>query len=145
MADEAEFQENVRRITVLLAELGHPVAQMARETGRWAATFPMADIVLHAQIAAQRNFVEFSVFFRFDGGLADFLATRVDEWQQVCYHYGCYQLTTVDQGEITLSVHNKLYFSGLQYYALKETLDDLAGAAGDLRHVLEPAIGPVGR
>jgi hypothetical protein len=145
MPECAVFRENVRRVSVLLGELGWAAGPSEKVADGWAARIAVDGAELQAQLAEDRNFVEFSAFFTFDAAFADFLAERVDEFQRIAYHYGCYQLTEAVDRKITISVHTKLYFSGLQYYALKEAVGDLAAAVRELRVLFEPADGPVGR
>jgi hypothetical protein len=145
MPEAAGFRENIRRVSALLGEFGWPVESGAEGAGDWIARFTAYGAALQAQVSEGRAFVEFSAFFVFDGAFADFLSDRVDEFQRIAYHYGCYQLTEAADRKITISVHTKLYFSGLQYYALKEAVGDLAAAAHELRVLFEPDHGPVGR
>ena len=55
---------------------------------------------------------------------------------KICYEFGCY-LNLQKNDEIMFSVFSKIYFAGLNYYSLKETLKDFNGCIESLRELIE--------
>ena len=141
---EINFTENIRRVRFLLGEIGPVLHQEEIHSGQWVASLRIDGWELMATVTGESRFLELAAEFRLDRGFADFLGSRLDDLQQVCYHFGCHHLVTVNPLIITLLIGNKLYFSGLQYYALKEAIADMVGAIGEIRRLLDPGIRPDG-
>ncbi len=132
------FEDNVRRVRSLLGELGLPGIREQQATGMWQSAFLVADVEMMTTVNQDCPFLELSVNFHFEPGFADFLMNRMDDFQQLCYQKGCYHLISLENVIITVSVCSKLYYSGFQYYALKETIDDLMGVAVAVRRLFDP-------
>ena len=59
-----------------------------------------------------------------------FLRSRTEEMFKICYEYGCYVNFQTYKNEINFTVFSKIYFAGLNYYSLKETLREFPGCGG---------------
>lgn len=128
------MQERIRRTLVLLKELDCEVSDEETDGDSYNANFT-DESGFGGSISVEREskFVEFSFSISFPRALQDFLRDRIDDFMQICYQYGCYNVIVTSEDEIAISVFSKLYFAGLQYYALKETLKDMRSAADDLQ------------
>ena len=140
---DALFAENIRRIRCLAGELGLDLGPALTGPGTWTAGLRFNDIDMVLELEAGESRLRLVVRFQFDSGFADWLMPQLDDLQQVCYHYGCCHLVAIESGRIVVSLALTLYFSGLQYYALKEAIDDLAQAGQKIRHLLQPGVEPV--
>jgi hypothetical protein len=132
------MKERVRRVGVLLRELGFEMldGEFLEET--YSAGFE-SDDGFQGGIFIDRDskFLELAYTFSFSINLADYLQRKLGEIMQICYEYGCYVNLQTSQREITLSILSKIYYAGLNYYALKETVRDYREAVESLVEVLE--------
>ena len=53
-----------------------------------------------------------------------FIRGRLEEMLKVCYEYGCYFSLQRSAEEISFSVFAKVYYTGMNFYSLKDTLRD---------------------
>ncbi|MFW5684530.1 MAG: hypothetical protein ACOC1I_06740, partial [Spirochaetota bacterium] len=83
------------------------------------------------------KFLELAYTFSFSSNLADFVQDKLEEMMQLCYEYGCYSTLQTAAREITFTVFSKIYYAGLNYYALKETVRDYRDAVESLAELLE--------
>lgn len=138
MAGEPSIrQERQFRSQLLLRELGYKLSDLRTETGTWSVMFQDGDFVGTACIEPDQGFLELACTFRFSTREQDFLRERMDSLMHCCYRYGCYFTIVTEKAEIKISLFSKLYFSGLQYYALEETCTDLRNAVEELRKLFE--------
>ena len=66
-----------------------------------------------------------------------FITTKLEEMLQVCYEYGCYINLEKSEDEISFTLFSKIYFAGLNYYSLKETLKDFKECVSVLKETIE--------
>jgi len=69
--------------------------------------------------------------------MADFVRERMDEIIHTLYEYGCYFTMHVDTNDIVFSIFSKIYFAGLNYFSLKETIKDLREAIDAHQEIFE--------
>jgi len=132
------MKERVRRVSVLLRELGFEMldGEFLEET--YSAGFEGNDGFQGAiYIDRESKFLELAYTFSFSSNLADFVQSKLEEMTQICYEYGCYFTLQTTPREITFTVFSKIYFAGLNYYALKETVRDYREAVDSLTELLE--------
>ena len=60
---------------------------------------------------------------------------------RVCYEYGCYFSLQPSNEEIAVTVYSKIYYAGLNYFALKETVRDLRSAIDAVQELLTVTAG----
>lgn len=132
------MKERVRRVGVLLRELGYELlgGEFLEET--YSAGLESPD-GFQAGIFIDRDskFLEFAYTFVFSSNLADFLQSRLEEMFQICYEYGCHTNLQSSPTEISFALFSKIYYAGLNYYALKETVRDFREAAESVADLLE--------
>ncbi len=136
------MRERVRRVTVLFRELGLELTDVEYTDDSFTAGFETeSGFDAGIFIDHDSKFLEIAFTFAFSPALSDFVKDRVDDMLRVCYEYGCYMTLQSSRQEITFSTYTKIYYAGLNYFALKETLRDFSATVESLHEVLEPAKG----
>ncbi len=132
------MKERVRRVSVLLRELGFETLDGEYLEETYSAGFESGDGFQGAiYIDRDSKFLELAYTFSFSSNLADFVQGKIEEMMQICYEYGCYYTLQSAAREITFTVFAKIYYAGLNYYALKETVRDYRDAVESLADLLE--------
>ena len=134
------LEERIRRVTVLLKELGYEVSGGERTPEGYSAAMARGDRIEGGFfIDRDSRFVEFAYTFSFSVELAGYLSGRFEELVKICYEYGCYFNMQQGKEEITFSLFTKLYYTGLSYYALKDSLRDFRGCVTEATELLRIA------
>lgn len=123
------LHERIRRVSVLIRELGFELHEGETSDDSYTAGFEAPDGFQAGMfIDADSKFLEFAFTFSLPAGMADFLRERIEEIMHTLYEFGCYFTLQVDGEEIAYTVFSKIYFAGLNYFALKETIRDFREA-----------------
>ena len=131
------MKERIRRVKVLFKELGYDVydGTLVKET--FSGGFEKDENFAGGFfIDSESKFLELAFSFSFSSTLATFLQARLEEMLRICYEYGCY-LNIQNAEGLTFSVFSKVYYAGLNYYSLKETIRDFDACVGALKEVIE--------
>ncbi len=132
------MRERIHRAKVLFTELGYEILDGEESEGSFTAGFQNEHGFLGGYyIDEDSKFLEVAFSFTFSKTLGDFLRSRTEEIFKICYEYGCYVNFQTYKNEITFTVFSKIYYAGLNYYSLKETLRDFQGAVEALRELIE--------
>jgi hypothetical protein len=83
------------------------------------------------------KFTELSYSFSFSIILFNFLKQNIEDVLKICYEYGCYFNMERHKSEMILSVFTKGYFSGLNYFSLKDTVCDFKKCVVMITKLLE--------
>jgi hypothetical protein len=119
------MKERVRRVRVLFKELGYHVYDDEYLEESYTAGFEDDDSFAGGLfIDRESKFLEIGFTFSFSANLAEYIRDRMQEMLHLCYEYGVYVNVETSPEEIAFSIFSKLYFAGLNYYSLKETLRD---------------------
>ena len=65
------------------------------------------------------------------------LKQRLEEMLKLCYEYGCYIILAEAEKELSFSVFTKLYYTGLNYYSLKQSMEDFKECVDALTSLLK--------
>ncbi len=132
------MKERIRRVRVLFAELGYEVLDGDAHEDTYSAGFE-SDEGFQGGIFIDRDskFLELAFTFSFSPTLSEFVRERVDEMLRICYEYGCYVNIQATQEEISYTVFSKIYYAGLNYFSLKETIRDFREAIEAHQDILE--------
>lgn len=132
------MQERIRRVALLIKELGHDLEETEADELSYSGVFAGPDgFQTGVFIDADSKFLEFAYTFAFSIGMAEYVRERLEDILHALYEFGSYFSIHTDQHEIVLTVFTKIYFAGLNYFALKETLRDFREAVGVLHEILE--------
>lgn len=132
------MKERVRRVGVLLRELGFETLDGEYLEETYSAGFESGDGFQGAiYIDRDSKFLELAYTFGFSSNLAEYVQGKIEEMLQICYEYGCYSTLQSSTKEFTFTVYSKIYYAGLNYYSLKETVRDYRDAIESLTDLLE--------
>jgi hypothetical protein len=132
------MRERIRRCKVLFSELGYEVVDAEEGEGSYTAGFQSeGGFQAGFYIDEDSKFLEMAFSFTFSRSLGDFIRSRMEEILRICYEYGCYFNLQTFKKDISLTIFSKIYYAGLNYYALKETLRDFRSSAEALRELIE--------
>jgi len=132
------LEERVRRVRVLFKELGYRLTRDGESPEEYTAAISNKEgIVGGVFLDAESRFLELGYTFSFSSSLSRYLKTRLEEVLRVCYEFGCYPNIQNNMGEIAISLFSKIYFSGLNYYSLKDSLKDFRSCVDLVTGVLD--------
>jgi hypothetical protein len=132
------MRERIRRVKVIFAELGYEVVDPEERDGAYTAGFQNdAGFQAGFYIDEESRFLEMAFSFTFSDSLAGFLRSKMNEVLRLCYEFGSYFNLQNLKREATLTIFTKIYFAGLSYFALKETLRDFQENVNALRELVE--------
>jgi hypothetical protein len=132
------MEERIRRVTVLFSELSFQVVEDERSHNAYSATFEDNE-GLQAGILIERGskFLELAYAFTFPTTYSQYMRGKLEEMLKFTYEFGCYVSLQQSASEITFSVFTKLYYSGLNYYSLRDTMRDFRECVWSLMDLLE--------
>lgn len=132
------MRERIRRTRVLFQELGYEVVDPEESDGAYTAGFQSeSGFQAGFYIDEDSKFLEIAFSFTFSRSLEEFLRSRMQEILRICYEFGCYFNLQTYKKEISLTIFSKIYYAGLNYYALRESLRDFRDSAETLRDLVE--------
>lgn len=132
------MQERIRRVALLIKELGYELQESDADEVSYSGVVVAGDgFQAGIFIDADSKFLEFAYTFSFSEALADFVRERLEEIIHALYEFGCYFTIHTDASDIVFSVFSKVYFAGLNYFAVKETVRDFREAVAALHEIFE--------
>jgi hypothetical protein len=138
MKNSKEMEERIRRVRVLFKELGYKLHETERSEETYSAGFENEEGMQGGFfIDRTSRFVEIAYTFSFSPSMAEYVKTRLEDMLKISYEFGCYiNLQSTDE-EIAFSLFTKLYYTGLNYHALKDSLREFALCVRELTDLLE--------
>jgi len=131
------MRERIHRTKVLFKELDYEVYDGTILDDTYSAGFEKKeDFVGGFFIDSESKFLEIAFSFSFSPALAPFIQSQLEEMLKICYEFGCY-LNIQKEEDLSFSIFSKIYFAGLNYYSLKETLRDFSGCINALKEIIE--------
>lgn len=132
------MKERIRRTEVLFRELGYDVLDGELLEDSYSAGFESDDGFQGGLfIDRESKFLELAFTFSFSPHFVDFIRSRLEDIVHICYEFGCYfNLETAD-GEISFSIFSKIYYAGLNYFSLKETVRDFRETIDTLEELFQ--------
>jgi hypothetical protein len=132
------MEERIRRVTVLFSELSFRIIEDERSHNAYSATFE-DDEGFQAGILIERGskFLELAYAFTFPTSYSQYMRGKLEEMLKISYEFGCYVSLQQSASEITFSVFTKIYYSGLTYYSLRDTMRDFRECVWALMDLLE--------
>ncbi len=132
------MKERIRRVRVLFKELGYDLVEGEKSEETFSSAFENEDGFQGGFfIDSDNKFIEFAFTFSFSPELGLYIQEKLEEMLRICYEFGCYVNLQKSEEEIEFSVYSKIYYSGLNYFTLKETLRDFQGCIDSLRNLVD--------
>ncbi len=132
------LEERIRRVSVLFSELSFRVIEDERSHNAYSATFEDDD-GFQAGVLIERGsrFLELAYALTFPPAFSLLMKVKLEEMLKICYEYGCYVSLQQTSSEIAFSVFTKIYYSGLTYYSLRDSLRDFRDCVAALMDLME--------
>ena len=131
------MRERIQRVQVNFREMGYELKETGTDEQSYAASFENEKGLFgECYIYLDSKFLEIAYSFSFPVELSEFVQTRMPEVLKITYEFGCYINIQKDQ-KISLTVFSKIYFAGLNYYALRDTMKDFLACVESLRETME--------
>ena len=132
------MKERIRRTGILFRELGYEVIDGEVLEDTYTAGFEGTDGFQGGLfIDRDSKFLELAFTFSFGPQLAGYLQDRMEDMLQICYEFGVYVNLEVGDADVTFSVFSKVYYAGLNYFSLKETIKDFREAVDAIQDLLD--------
>jgi hypothetical protein len=143
MKKQRTLEERIKRCRVLFKELGYELEEEEIERESFMASFEKNDTINGSiYIDSESKFLEIGYTFTFSKAMSSFLKDKLEDMLEICYEFGCYTYIEKNKEEVSFSVFTKIYFSGLNYYALKNSLMDYNKCVEILTELLDIEINP---
>lgn len=137
MAQSKLMKERIRRIRVLFKELGYKLFEGEIFEESYSSGFSdKKGFQSGFFIDNESRFIELVFTFSFSSRLRSFIQNKLEDMLLICYEYGCYLNIQKETNEINFSVFSKIYFTGLNYYSLKDTIEDFKRCVGMLKEII---------
>ena len=131
------MKERIRRVRILFRELGYEIVEGEQSEDSFSAAYENDEGFLGGFFIDEDNkFLEVAFTFSFSSELGAYVQERLDEMLKICYEFGCYLNVLKEDSEIEFSVYSKVYYAGLNYYSLRETLRDFQACVESLKEVI---------
>jgi len=138
MKNSKVMEERIRRVKVLFKELGYRIQETQRSNESYSAGFENEEgFQAGFFIDSGSRFLEVAYTFSFSPSMAEFVRGRLEEMLKISYEYGCYINIQTTKEEIAFSVFCKIYYTGLNYYCLRDSLREFALCVRSLTELLE--------
>ena len=138
MKKQKYLEEKIRRVKVLMKELGYKIINEQYLEDSFTAGFDNnSGIQGGVFIDTESRFLEIVYTFSFSQTMSDFLKDRVEEMLAISYEFGCYTSIQKNDSEISFSIFTKVYYTGLNYYSLKESLRDFKRCVSALTEIID--------
>ena len=132
------MRERIRRIRILFKELGYDLVEGEKSEETFSSAFEDEDGFQGGFfIDSDNKFLEIAFTFTFSSELGLYLQQKLSDMLRICYEFGCYLNIQYNEAEIEFSIYSKLYYAGINYYSLKETLRDFNGCIEMLKELVD--------
>ncbi len=131
------MKERIRRVNMLFRELGYECAEGELVDETYTTGVEQDGFQAGVFIDRDSKFLEIAFSFSFSASLEEFVRGKFEELFQICYEFGCYTNVQSSRREIVFSVFSKVYYAGLNYFSLKETVRDFRMAVDAIAEALD--------
>ncbi|MFP4509503.1 MAG: hypothetical protein ACLFNQ_05185 [Spirochaetaceae bacterium] len=137
MRQSKVMKERIRRVNMLFRELGYECAEGELVDETYTTGVEQDGFQAGVFIDRDSKFLEIAFSFSFSASLEEFVRGKFEELFQICYEFGCYTNVQSSRREIVFSVFSKVYYAGLNYFSLKETVRDFRMAVDAIAEALD--------
>lgn len=132
------MEERIRRVNILFQELEFSIRDSEYDETTYTASFEANDGFQGGIFIDKKSkFLEISFTFFFPISMSDFLKQKLEDMLKICYEFGCYLNLDKTSTEIYFSIFTKLYYSGLNYYSLKQSVMDFRNCVNELKTLIK--------
>ena len=120
-----KLEGRILRTRVLFKELGYEIYNEEVLENMFTGEV-QNDTEFLGGIYIDRNsrFLELAYTLSFATKSVSFLKSRIEDILHICYEFGSYCNFMEVEDEILFSFYTKLYYTGLNYYSLRDTIRD---------------------
>lgn len=131
------MKERIRRVQILFRELGYELFDEEKLDESYSTAF-LNNEGLQGMFFIEREnrFLEIAYNLTFSPQLHGFLQRKMSEIVETCFEYGSYFNTYTDEHAVSISVFSKVYFSGLNFSSLRDTMEDFTNCATQVKEVV---------
>lgn len=131
------MKERIRRSQILFRELGYELFDEEKLDESYSAAFMSTDGFQGMFFIERENrFLEIAYNFTFSYHLKTFVQQKMAEILESCFEFGCYMNSYADENTLSISIFSKVYFSGLSYASLRDTLTDFFQCASAVKELV---------
>lgn len=136
--NKQQLAEKIRRTKVLFKELGCKIIGEKNNGDIFTAGFDNKS-GMHGGFFIDREsrFLEIVYTFSFSDSMHEYIKERLEKMLEICYEYGCYINVQKNKSEILFSIFTKLYYTGLNYYSLKDSLKDFTKCVTIITEIID--------
>ena len=132
------MKERIHRVSVLFKELGYSLIEGEKSEDTFTAAFEnQMGFQGGFYIDSDNKFLEIAFTFAFSQELGSFVRTKLEDMLKICYEFGCYPNLQKGDEDYEFSVYSKLYYAGLNYFALRETLRDFESCVDAIKEIVD--------
>ncbi len=131
------MKERIRRAHILFRELGYDLFDEEKLDESYSAAFISSGGFQGMFFIERENrFLELAYNFTFSSQLKGFLQQKMSEIMESCFEFGCYLNSYADEHALSITLFSKIYFTGLNYASLRDTLVDFFECAAAIKEVV---------
>jgi len=141
MKESQVMKERIQLAYILCKKLGMQFENADDQEDMYTADITEPDGFSTAiLIDSETNFLEIMYSFLFSESMFRYIKNCLRDINSICYEYGCYTYYQVVEGEIMISVFSKIYYSGLNYNSLQDTLQDFKYCIESMKEVVDVSL-----
>jgi len=135
------LEERIKRANVLLKELGYKISGENKVSEAYTCEIESRKYFIGSLlIEYDCKFMEISYSYSFSRSMFNLLKKNLENLMKICYEFGCYYNIIKTKHDIIFTVFTKEYFTGLNYYALKDNLKDFKRCTEMIADLIETEI-----
>ena len=120
-----KLQERIHRARLLFKELQFTIHNEEQHDDVFTCEVQNdSDFIGGIYIDNNSRFLEITYTFSFSIKSITYLKSKIEEILRICYEFGSYCNFIEIDDEILFSIYTKVYYTGLNYYSLRDTLRD---------------------
>ena len=132
------MKERIRRVRVLFKELGYLLIDGDKNEESYSSAFEnQSGFQGGIFIDSDNNFLEMAFTFSFSPEFGPVIQNDLEDMLKICYEFGVYFNIVTGENDIEFSAYSKIYYAGLNYFALRETLRDFQDCVEALKALIE--------
>lgn len=133
-----KLEERIQRVRILFKELGYSTLNEEQHDDMFTCEIQSDTIFLGGiYIDRKSRFLEIAYTYSFSLKTLSFLKSRIEDILRICYEFGSYCNFIEIDDELLFSIYTKVYYTGINYYSLRDTLKDFRKCIGNISRILD--------